>query len=169
MAQVKTKRNIPNIKIEDAKIIFKNFQGKQDKYNREGSRDFSVIIFDPEMAEDLKADGWNIKPYEPKRDEFRTEEPQHILRVSVRFDVAPPKIVLMSEGDIHNRIRLNESSVDQLDELRFVRADVAISPYQWEAGGDSGVKAYLKTLYVVVEEPEPDEFEHLYDEEFPEN
>ena len=46
-------KNVPNIVIENAHIIFRNFRGEESKYNRAGSKNFCVIIEDPEQAEKL--------------------------------------------------------------------------------------------------------------------
>ncbi len=41
-------KNRPNLVIEDARLIFKNFGGKEGQYNRAGDRNFCVIL--PEDA-----------------------------------------------------------------------------------------------------------------------
>ena len=49
-----------NVLIDDARIIFRNFAGKEGMYNREGDRNFSVIL-PPDLADQLAKDGWNVK------------------------------------------------------------------------------------------------------------
>jgi len=107
-------KNVPNIIIENARIIFRNFRGEESKYNRAGNRNFCVIIEDSEQAEKLSNDGWNVRLLAPRDD-----------------------------AEIRN-------------------VDLTIRPYSWEVNGKTGIKAYLKTMYVTIEE---DEFAEKYAEE----
>ena len=122
-------KNVPNIIIENARIIFRNFRGEESKYNRAGNRNFCVIIEDSEQAEKLSNDGWNVRLLAPRDED---EEPRHYIQVAVSFENIPPKVYMITR------------------------------PYSWEVNGKTGIKAYLKTMYVTIEE---DEFAEKYAEE----
>lgn len=148
--------NRPNdLEIEGAVFGFRNFSGKETDYSPEGTRQFGVII-DPELAMQLKADGWNIK------ERANAEEPTYYLSVAVRFDPFPPKIIMFTESG--GRTILTEDTVCLLDSAEIITADLIISGSPWESKmGGAGIKAYLRTMYVKIHE---DKFAAKWNREF---
>jgi len=147
------------VMMEGVRIIFRNFSGKEGQYNREGDRNFGVIL-PPDTAEVMAADGWNVKwlkPREDAEDDEATETPW--LGVTVNFEKGkPPKIMLVTD---RGRTALNEAMVDTLDWADITNVDLIVRPYSWDVNGRSGIKAYLQSMYVTIEE---DELERKYAE-----
>lgn len=130
-----------NLVIENAQLIFKNFSGKEGTFNPKGQRNFCVIL-DPEVAKNLKKDGWNVKELKPREE---GDIPTQILKVNVKFGHRPPNIVIVSTG---GKSRIDESEVNMLDWAEIEKVDLTINPYEWEPGKFS---AYLKSLYATIE------------------
>ena len=139
------KTPIPKITIENATIRCRNFSGREDKFNPKGRRNFLLVIDDPEFAKELKEDGWNVRQFAPRND----EEGDYYISVSVSYKVVPPSIFLVTKK---KKIRLDEETVSQLDWTEIANVDLIVSPSRWEINGRSGLKAYLKTMYVTVVE-----------------
>lgn len=95
------------LQINDARIIYRNLRGEGSKFNREGDRNFAVVIPNQELADELIDRGWNVKIKEP-RDEG--EEPFRYLPVKVKFNDRGPQVYLVS-GTAHR-----ELSEDKLKE-----------------------------------------------------
>lgn len=138
------------VTIEDARIIFRNFSGEaRPPYNAAGERNFSVVL-DPKIAETMLNDGWNVKFPQPN-DEGEARDPH--LQVKVSFDKRPPRVVMLTST---SRTELNKDTIAILDSVDFKTVDLIINPSYWEVGAKSGIAAYLKSMYVTIEEDELD-------------
>lgn len=138
--------------VEDARIVFRNFEGKAGQYNRKGERSFAVVL-EQEVADALVADGWNVK-YLRAQDEGEPETPY--IQVSVNFNNRPPRVVMITST---SRTNLTEESIEVLDWAEIQHVDLIARGFDWERNGKTGTKAYLKSLFVTIEE---DELERKY-------
>lgn len=143
------------LQIDDAMIIYRNFEGRGDKFNREGDRNFAIIIPDQELADKLIEEGWNVK-IKPPRDE--DDDPFIYLPVKVKFNDRGPNVYLQT-GERLNR--LNEDSIAVLDNIDIMSVDLDVRPYDWEVSGKSGRTAYLQSIKVT---QEVDRFAASYEE-----
>lgn len=132
--------------LEDVQIAFRNFAGKEGQYNREGDRNFAVLL-DNDTADAMAKDGWNVKHLKP-REEGEVE--QAYISVSVNFKgPRPPRVVMITSK---GRTPLPEELVEFLDYADIKTVDIILNPYNWSVSGKSGVKAYLKSMYVIIQE-----------------
>ena len=133
--------------MEGVRIIFRNFTGREGQYNREGDRNFAVLL-DDTVANSMAEDGWNIKWLKPREDD-EDESSQAYIQVSVNFKGRPPRIVLVTT---RGRTNLDEGSIEMLDWADIRNVDLIIRPYEWSVNGKTGIKAYLQSIYVTIEE-----------------
>lgn len=139
------------LEIDDAILLpgtFRNFEGRGDKFNREGDRYFHIAIPTEEMKDALlehtneDGAGWNVK-IRPPRDEDET--PQMHLKVKVKFTSRGPNIYLITGG---HRVKLTEETVKCLDDVDIERVDLDIRPYDNFTQGRPFRTAYLQSMEV---------------------
>ena len=146
-------RQLQSVTFEDATIVFRNFSGKEGKFNREGDRNFCLLL-DQETAAQMYEDGWNVKELKPREED---DSPQPYLPVAVRFSgPRPPRIVMITS---RGKTPIPEEMVSILDWAEIAKVDLILNPYAWEMSGKTGVKAYTQSLYITIEE---DELEKKY-------
>lgn len=130
------------LQIDDARIIFRNFSGTASKFNREGDRNFAIVIPDQDIADALIDEGWNVKIKEA-RDEG--DVPFMYLPVKVKFNDRGPVVYLKSDNNLR---KLDESTVGMLDDVDISSVDLDVRPYDWEVNGKAGRTAYLQSIHV---------------------
>ena len=137
------------LEINEARILWPNFEGRGDRFNKQGDRNFNLVIPDQEIANALLNDtneygkGWNVK-IKPPREEG--DAPFMFMKVNVKFNNRGPNIYLVSGN---KQIALNEDTVGMLDEIDIISCDMDIRPYDGEtAGGQAFRSAYLSAMRV---------------------
>ena len=130
------------LQIDDARIIHRNFSGIGSKFNREGDRNFSIIIEDEEQANALIDEGWNVKIKAPKDED---DTPFMFLPVKVKFNDRGPNVYLKTGNTVN---KLDEESIDCLDNIDIISVDIDIRRYEWEVNGKTGRTAYLQSMSV---------------------
>jgi hypothetical protein len=134
------------LSFDNARIINRNFEGRASKYNREGDRNFCVVIDDPDLASRLRDDGWNIK-IKPPREEG--DDPLTFLSIKIKFDDEHPRLnpaVYLKSG--RNMNKLDEESINILDSVDITSVDMDIRPYNYDVNGKTGISAYLLGMCV---------------------
>lgn len=143
-----------NIVIENADIGFRNFSGEEQRFNPAGSRNF-VVFLDTATGEALAKDGWNIKWLQAREE---GDEDKPYLPVALNYNNFPPKIVMITSN---NKTIMTADTVNILDWAEFKHVDLIVNPYNWEVNGKTGVKAYVKSMYITIIE---DVFEQKYND-----
>lgn len=165
---VQPNRAFPNgyLEINDARILWPNFAGRGDRFNKQGDRNFNLLIPDQEIADSLMNDtnefgkGWNVK-IKPAREEG--EAPFMFMKVNVKFNNRGPNIYLVSGN---KQTPLNEDTVGMLDEIDIISCDMDIRPYDGERmNGQPFRTAYLSALRVY---QRVDRFANMNDDRFEE-
>ena len=136
--------------MENADVLFLNFEGRPGTFNEAGQRNFCVLL-DPEVAEDMAEDGWNVKQLK----EYEGEPGDYYLQVEVKYrdrygnDLRPPKIQIITSG---GPTRLEERDVWQLDKVDIAKVDLIFNGKVREEDGKRKIKAYLQSYFCHINE-----------------
>lgn len=145
------------LQIDDARLIYRNFSGVGSMYNRDGDRNFSIVIDDEEIANALIEEGWNVKIKAPREE---GDVPFMHLPVKIKFNDYGPNVYLKTGTAVN---KLDEESVSCLDNVDILSVDLDIRPYDWELrDGKSGRAAYLQSIHVT---QRVDRFAERYNED----
>lgn len=143
---------LPPVTIRDAQIRFRNFEGKAQQFNAPGDRNFCVFL-DDDLAVELGTAGWNIKFMKPREDDPEQYR-QPYVQVTVKYGYKPPRVVTITS---RGRTDMDEATVKMLDFADIEKADLIMVPYPWDINGKQGITAYLKSLFVTLNEDELEE------------
>ena len=135
-----------NVILEDAKLLFRNFTGAAKDFNTEGDRNFCILL-DEKDAATLRDLGWNIKDLKQK-DEGAPIESYVEVAVEYRKGRPPRAVMINSKG----RIDLGADEIGIFDAIDMDGVDVIINPYPWKVNENRGIKAYLKSIFVTINE-----------------
>ncbi len=133
--------------IEGANIFYRNFAGKESQFNTAGERNFAVEIPVEDVA-GMEAVGWNVKFTKPREE---GDQPTPYIPVKVSYDNYPPRIVLISS---RKSTTLNGDTIEVLDWTSIGNVDLICRGNEWAVNGKTGLKAYVKTMFVTIEEDE---------------
>lgn len=150
------------LRLSGTRIIYPNFAGKKTDFNNEGDRNFGAVV-DPELAEQLREDGFRVKTLPPYADD-PDSTPTDWVKVKVNFNSHfPPKVYLIKADpdDPENeekmtQTRLNEETVGLIDMFSRMKAithvDMNIKPsrYPDRPNRPGGISCYLDALYVTI-------------------
>ena len=147
---IEPNREFPNgyLEINEARILWPNFEGRGDRFNKQGDRNFHLVIPDQEIADALLrdknqyGDSWNVKI--KLREEG--EAPFMHMMVKVKFNGRGPNVYLVSGK---KQVRLNEDTIKCLDDIDILYADMDIRPYDDKMpNGQTFRSAYLSAMRV---------------------
>ncbi len=150
------------LRLSGTRILYPNFAGQKTDFNNEGDRNFGAAV-DPDLAEQLRADGFRVKTIPAYADD-PDSTPTDWIKVKVNFNSKfPPKvyIIRVDPDDPENedkmvQTRLNEDTVGLIDILSksrsIIRADMNIKPSRYPAKPNrpGGISCYLDALYVTI-------------------
>lgn len=139
------------ILVDGARITYKNFRGVGGPFNREGDRNFALIIPNMETADALRERGYNVKIKESREE---GGEPFIYLPVKVKYGEKDGRkwgpTARLITGDNVNE--LDDETIGILDNIKIRNVDLDIIPYDWNlATGKSGRSAYLSLIEVTQE------------------
>lgn len=146
-----------NLNVENAVIFWTNFKGEPTRFNPQGGKRTLNLALHPDIAEEMRKDGWNVKTREPYDEQddilYHTE---CVLNMNSQYE---PRVLLCSEWNgKRSMTRLHKDNVGMLDDIRYANVDLIVHPHVHE----NGRKGYVNTI--VVTQAKSDLFGGKYDD-----
>ncbi len=146
---------VNDINITEGQIAYSNFAGRPTQFNPNGGVRTVTFVIPNDIADQLKADGWNIREQVINDD----GEVRYLLESKLTFRTREgkprdPKIFIVRDDGL---VHVTEDTVDTLDRADILSVDAVIGPSYWEWGGKKGIAAYINSMYVTIKENPIDE------------
>lgn len=140
--------------IDGRDVRYRNFAGNVSQYNSTGAKKFNLVL-NEDIALDLLKRGFNVHSKELDNGDI-----MYSLDVFINYGNYSPNIYAIA-GD--TKKLLDDKTIKSLQGADIIKADLCIRPYHWKAAGNkSGIKAYVKYMYVTIEvDPFADEYAYL--------
>lgn len=147
----KPTRRLPNVTLEDVRIVFRNFAGGPTKFNQQGGvRSFAAIL-PQDIADIMERDGWVVKYLKPREE---GDAPQAYLPVKVTIGQGSRnKATLVSS---RGRTLLTENTIAMLDFADIRKVDLIVNASAWGNDNGGGYKTYMSSIFVTINEDELD-------------
>lgn len=135
------------IVLENTNFIFEtNLSGDpaRDRFHSLG-RKCNIIIPNPEMAQAMIADGFNVKATNPRPDEDpSTFVPTFFVSTNTNYECKYPPRIFLVAGDNPPAL-MSPETVGIIDTIRVANVDAVLNVRAWE----KGKTLYVNTMYVV--------------------
>lgn len=139
------KNNRDMVEFSNVRIVHRNLRGVKTEYNRVGNRGFSIVLSEDE-AEELIDRGYNVRV---RPSQSNPDDKFCFLPIAVNYNNIPPRIYRVTEDTM---MLLSEANVGIIDTSDIVNVNLTVNARYWDINGKQGIKPYVNTMYVEVEE-----------------
>lgn len=137
--------------LQNRNLIWRNFAGAKNDFNKDGVRKFTLLIDDPEDAQMLIANGWNVKRRLPKNSND-PDDAFYTLEVRIRFDLKFLRTDIVQYTKA-GKVRVNPDNIGNFDFADFEMAFLYLRPYVYQKnGGGTGIAAQVEEMRVKIHE-----------------
>lgn len=150
-------RNANLFKISSPEIFMINFAGRKSDANPQGHRQFAMKIPSQELADKMAEEGWSVW-YTKESEKYG--EPNPCITVEMRWHYEDdlkhlsPKIYRCTRKNPEG-VLLTEDIVGDLEDDDIEDIVLWINPRRWTVNGKSGIKAYVHSMWLKVEDSNP--------------
>lgn len=123
-------------------IIFRNFSGRPDAFNKNGAVPNFTLVLPLDVASYLSDKGLNVRGRKNK-----DGDTYYTLKVLVRFDNYPPEVYKICGK---RKVLLDADTIGTLDRADIEHVDVSINPSRYSGPAGEGITAYLSVGHFTI-------------------